>query len=71
MELSEQERELIEKVRATNYPVTEATRLIEQASGLGSNADSIAGWINQIGALEEQVRVLSQHLQTEQEPSAN
>jgi len=67
MEVTEQERELIQKVRDTNYPVTEATRLIEQAAGLGSNADSIAGWINQIGALEEQVRVLSEHLKPQDE----
>jgi len=49
------ERALLEAVRRTGYPASEAVGLIELFAGLHANAASVEGWINEIGALKEVV----------------
>lgn len=46
---------LREVLDATAYPIPEACRLITVAHGLGANADSIAAWVSEIGALRSEV----------------
>ena len=49
------ERALLEVLRRTGYPAGEAAGLVELFAGLHANAASVAGWINEIGALKELV----------------
>ena len=50
---------VVDVIASTGYPVGEACRLIRTANLLGANADSISGWVNQIGALEAEVARLT------------
>lgn len=49
------EHALLDAVRRTGYPASEAVGLVELFAGLHANAASVAGWINEIGALKELV----------------
>ncbi len=58
MLVTDDERMVITVLREVSYPASSASGLIRQASGLGSNGASIAGWINEIGALSVRVQEL-------------
>jgi transcription elongation GreA/GreB family factor len=60
MLVTDDERMVIAVLREVGYPASSASGLIRQASGLGSNGASIAGWINEIGALSVRVRELEE-----------
>lgn len=61
-DLSPAEQELLDTVRELGYPASEAAELIRQAAGLGSDGESIAGWINQIGAMHQRISQLEADL---------
>ena len=61
-DLSPAEQELLDTVRELGYPASEAAELIRQAAGLGSDGESIAGWINQIGAMTLRIQQLEADL---------
>ncbi|NBT25014.1 MAG: M23 family metallopeptidase [Proteobacteria bacterium] len=61
-DLSPAEQELLATVRELGYPASEAAGLIRQAAGLESDGDSIAGWINEIGALTLRIQQLEADL---------
>lgn len=50
---------LLDTIGSTGYPVGEACRLIQVAHVLGANADSVDGWVNEIGALRAEVARLT------------
>ena len=50
---------VVDTIASTGYPVGEACRLISTAHILGANADSISGWVNEIGALRGEVARLT------------
>ena len=50
---------VVDVIASTGYPVGEACRLISTAHILGANADSISGWVNEIGALRGEVARLT------------
>lgn len=56
--MTDDERTVITVLREVSYPASSASGLIRQAAGLGSNGASIAGWINEIGALSVRVQEL-------------
>ena len=56
--MTDDERMVITVLREVAYPASSASGLIRQAAGLGSNGASIAGWINEIGALSVRVQEL-------------
>ena len=56
--VTDDERMVITVLREVSYPASSASGLIRQAAGLGSNGASIAGWINEIGALSVRVQEL-------------
>ena len=56
--VTDDERMVITVLREVSYPASSASGLIRQAAGLGSNGASIAGWINEIGALSVRVQDL-------------
>ena len=56
--MTDDERMVITVLREVSYPASSASGLIRQAAGLGSNGASIAGWINEIGALSVRVQEL-------------
>ena len=56
--VTDDERMVITVLREVAYPASSASGLIRQAAGLGSNGASIAGWINEIGALSVRVQEL-------------
>ena len=56
MPLNHEEMQLILSLREVGYPAVEAEALIKLFSGLGANAQSVEGWINKIGALEQQLK---------------
>ena len=60
MLVTDDERMVIAVLREVVYPASSASGLIRQAAGLGSNGASIAGWINEIGALSVRVRELEE-----------
>lgn len=61
-DLSPAEQDLLDTVRELGYPAGEAAELIRQAAGLGSDGESIAGWINQIGAMTLRIQQLEADL---------
>ena len=64
-DLSPAEKELLDTVRELGYPASEAAELIRQAAGLGSDGESIAGWINQIGAMTLRIQQLEADLEAD------
>ena len=56
--VTDDERMVITVLREVSYPASSASGLIRQAAGLGSNGASIAGWINEIGAMSVRVQEL-------------
>jgi hypothetical protein len=56
--VTDDERMVITVLREVAYPASSASGLIRQAAGLGSNGASIAGWINEIGAMTVRIQEL-------------
>ena len=56
--MTDDESLMIDALREVGYPASSASGLVRQAAGLGSNGASIAGWINEIGALTARVQEL-------------
>ena len=50
--MTDEERAVLTALRETSYPPSEAAELIRAAHTWSANAQSLAGWIEKIGALE-------------------